>query len=192
MSEHSFRLVLEVPHDLTEDDVNALYDATGPDVTFGSDDDGWSAEFDRAAPDYATAVLGAVRQLESAGVGVRVRRLVSDEDSLVSAAEIARRARLSRQAVNLYATGERNRELGAFPAPVATFASGQRIWRWGDVTPWLARALGRELGNEAIRDVIAAINDVLDLRRRLPKVPATSRKVMAEALERELVAATGR
>lgn len=192
MSEHNFRLLLDVDHDLIDADLNALYEATGSDATFGSDDDGWSAEFDREAPNYATAVLTAAEQLEGAGVGLRVRRLVSDEDALVSAAEIASRTRLSRQAVNLYAAGERNRELGPFPTPVVTFASGQRIWRWGDVIPWLSKALGRDLGSEELSETVAALNDVLDLRRRLPHVPAGARKVMAQALERELAGAASR
>src|SRR5207253_5466755 len=90
--EYSFRLLLDVAHDLGDDDLNALYEATQSDATFGSDDQGWSAEFDREAPDYASAVLKAIAQLENASVGVHVRKLVSDDESLVSAAEIGRRA----------------------------------------------------------------------------------------------------
>ena len=100
VSEYSFRLLLDVAHDLGDDDLHALYEATQSDATFGSDDHGWSAEFDREAPDYASAVLKAIAQLENASVGVHVRKLVSDDESLVSAAEIGRRAGLSRQAVN--------------------------------------------------------------------------------------------
>lgn len=193
MSGFSFRLLLEVPHDLTDDDLNALYEATDSDATFGSDDDGWSAEFDRDADDLATAVFDAIEQLEGAPVGVHVRTLVSDADALVGATEIARRARISRQAVNLYADGERNRELGPFPAPLATFASGQRIWRWGDVAPWILRASKRLDVSADDADAVAAnaettaaINDYLDLRRRAPHLSAGLRKKVLAALSREL------
>ncbi len=190
MSEFSFRLLLDVPHDLADEELSALYEATESDASFSSDDDGWSAEFDREATDFATAVLAAVRQLETAPVGVRVRKLVSDDEMLVGASEIARRAGLSRQAVNFYADGDRNRDLGPFPAPVATFASGQRIWRWGEVAPWIARASRRPNLASENAETAAAINDVLDLRRRLPHVSAETRTAVAEALSEELAIST--
>ena len=183
---YSFRLLLDVAHDLGDDELHALYEATQSDATFGSDDHGWSAEFDREAPDYASAVLKAIAQLENASVGVHVRKLVSDDESLVSAAEIGRRAGLSRQAVNLYVEGDRRDEIGPFPTPVATFASGQRIWRWGDVAPWIARATKREIASSEDREAAAVLNDLLDLRRRLPHVASHARKAVASAMEKEL------
>ena len=193
MSEFSFRLLLDVPRDLSDDDLNALYEATDADATFGSDNEGWSAEFDREADDLATAVFDAIEQLEGAPVGVHVRTLVSDAEALVGATEIAGRARISRQAVNFYADGERNRDLGPFPGPVATFASGQRIWRWGDVAPWIIRASKRVDISTADADTVAAnaettaaINDYLDLRRRAPHLSAGLRKKVLAALSREL------
>ena len=188
MSEYNFRLLLEVAHEPSDDDLDALYEATESEATFGSDDDGWYAEFDREARDYASAVLSAIEQIERAPAGIRARKLESDDDALVSAAEIARRANLTRQAVSLYVDGERNRDLGPFPAPLTTFASGQRIWRWGDVAPWIGRATKRELGQSQDREVTAVLNDFLDLRRRMPNVSVDARKAVASAMTRELAA----
>lgn len=188
MNEYNYRLLLEVPHEPSDDELDALYAATESEATFGSDDDGWYAEFDREAPDYASAVLSAIEQLERAPAGIRVRKLESDDDALVSAAEIARRADLTRQAVNLYVDGQRKDELGPFPAPLATFASGQRIWRWGDVAPWIALATKRPIGGGQDREVAAVLNDFLDLRRRMPNVSLDARRAVASVMEKELAA----
>lgn len=186
MSEFNFRLLLDVSHDLTDDELNALYEATESEATFGSDDDGWSAEFDREAADLVTAVIEAINQLESVPAGVHVRKLVSDDEVLVGASEIARRAGLSRQAVNFYADGDRKTDLGPFPAPITKFASGQRIWRWGEVAPWIARVSKRADLSSENTEAAAAINDFLDLRRRLPRVSAGARKLVTAALAKEL------
>ncbi|HEY6959142.1 MAG TPA: hypothetical protein VI814_09985 [Candidatus Limnocylindria bacterium] len=188
MTEYNFRLLLEVAHEPTDAELDALYGLTDSEASFGSDDSGWYAEFDREAPDYASAVLSAIEQLDRAPQGIGVRKLASDEDALVSAAEIARRAELTRQAVNLYVDGERNRDLGPFPTPLATFASGQRIWRWGDVAPWIARATRRDVSRSEERELTAVLNDFLDLRRRMPNVALDARKALATAMERELAA----
>ena len=189
MSEHNFRLLLEVPHALTDDDLNALYAATGSDGSFGSDDDGWSAEFDRETPgSYADAVLQAISQIEHSGTGVHVRQLVSDADALLSVSEMGRRTGSSREAIRLYVEGERNQKLGPFPAPVATFASGQKIWRWGDVVPWLSRAVGRDLGSSEAGYVASAINGYLQMDRALEHVSPDARQAVTHAVERELAA----
>lgn len=185
MNEYNFRLLLDVPGELTDDDLDALYEATESDATFSRDDQGWSAEFDRQAHGLAKAVMTAIGQLESAPVGVRVRELVSDDEALVTAADIARRTGRSREAIRLYAEGARNRELGPFPPPVVTFASGQRVWRWGDVAPWLARTLGTEPRPAEDREAASAINDFLDLRRRMAHVSRSTRATFAQALEQE-------
>ncbi len=80
MTEYHFRLLLDVTHELTDPDLNALYARTQLDVTFSSDDDGWSAEYDRSAPSLAAAVAQATQELESAGVGVTVRQVLTDQD----------------------------------------------------------------------------------------------------------------
>jgi len=185
MTEYSFRLMFDAPEELSDDQLNALYEATDSEASFGSDDEGWSAEFDRDAPDFAHAVTSAIRDLMRAGF--TVRRLVSDDDTLMNLSEIGRRTHQSREAIRLYAEGERKRELGPFPVPVATFPTGERIWRWGDVTPWLSRATAKSLVSGQNADVVNAINDVLDLNRRRPRLQTKAREAVEELLDPRLV-----
>src|SRR5690606_16929992 len=62
-------------------------------------------EFDRESPSLEAAVLSAMRNVAGSGIGATVLRI--EPDDLVSAAEIARRASVSREAVRLWAAGER-------------------------------------------------------------------------------------
>src|SRR5512142_3463339 len=50
MTEYNFRLLLEVAHEPTDAELDALYGLTDSEASFGSDDSGWYAEFDREAP----------------------------------------------------------------------------------------------------------------------------------------------
>ncbi|HVW40065.1 MAG TPA: hypothetical protein VHC18_01820 [Amycolatopsis sp.] len=77
------------------------------------------------------AARSAVARLEHV-TGARVIDLDLD---LVDAGEIAERAGLSRQAVNLLATGQRG---SGFPAPFA-LPGGHRVWTWASVNIWLAQ-----------------------------------------------------
>lgn len=181
MTEYNFRLLFDAPTELSDDHLNRLYEATGADATIGSDSDGWSAEFDRTAPDFITAVMSALGQVERAGFPVRL--LASEDDALVNASEIARRTEKSREAIRLYVEGERHRELGDFPSPVATFATGERIWRWGDVAPWLSRAIGKQFSSGQDPDLIKAVNDVLDLKCRMPRLQTKAREAVGELLD---------
>lgn len=123
MTEYNFRLLFDAPTELSDDYLNRLYEATGADATIGSDSDGWSAEFDRTAPDFITAVMSALGEVERAGFPVRL--LASEDDALVNASEIARRTEKSREAIRLYVEGERHRELG----PALEWVCGPGGWR---------------------------------------------------------------
>lgn len=176
MTEYNFRLLLDAPEGLSDEQLDRLYEATRSEASFGSDSDGWSAEFDRDAADFALAVTSAIADIARAGLNVR--ELVSEDEALVNASEIGRRTKQSRETIRLYAEGERKRDLGPFPLPVTTLSNGERIWRWGDVAPWLSRAIGRKLPSDENGDVVSAINDALDLHRRLPRISSRARKAI--------------
>jgi len=188
MTEYNFRLLFDAPEELSDDDLNRLYKTTHAEATIGSDDEGWSAEFDREATNFTRAVTSAIQEIARAGFAVR--RLVSEDEALVNASEISRRTSQSRETIRLYAEGERKRDLGAFPAPAATFNNGERIWRWGDVAPWLSRAVGRELPGDEHRDIVSAINDALDLHRRWPRIPSRERKAIEDIVDGKIAAAS--
>jgi len=87
-------------------------------------------EFDREAVSFSRAVASACEHVAHAGF--RIERV--EPDHLVTLAEIADRAKLSRQAVTLYAKGERGE---GFPAPAAKVTSKHPLWDWGEVAGWL-------------------------------------------------------
>lgn len=88
-------------------------------------------EFDRAALSFDQAVIGAIEQLRSAGYEVcRV-----EPADLVSSAEIAKRAKRSRQSIHQLLTGTRGN--GDFPRPISGLSSNSCIWSWAEVSAWL-------------------------------------------------------
>ena len=79
--------------------------------------------------------------------GARVERI--EPDHLVSMADIARRAGLTRAAISLYAKGMRAQE---FPAPVARVTSEIPLWDWwrgGCAAPKIKSSLCRTLCRRA-------------------------------------------
>lgn len=86
--------------------------------------------FDRQADSYADAVISAYASLLRAGVQV----LKFEPDYLVSQAEIARRADLSRAAVTNYVNGDRG---AGFPTPTARIMTSSPLWNWVTVAHWL-------------------------------------------------------
>lgn len=87
-------------------------------------------EFDREAESFGRAVASACADVARAGF--RIERV--EPDFLVSLSEIAERANLSRQAITLYAKGERG---SGFPAPAAKVMSKHPLWDWYTVAQWL-------------------------------------------------------
>ncbi len=166
---HSFSLVLQGAGELTPEIADALYEAGCDDALVGSRDGVLFAQFDREAPSSAEAIISAIRQIESAGVGLTVARVEPDE--LVSAAEIADRIGLSRETIRLYAMGRRGP--GAFPPPVARLRSRSPLYRWTDVAPWLARHGGAAAVHASAEletaTLIGILNAAFDLRRLVPR-----------------------
>lgn len=97
MTEWSFRLVL-TGVELTNGDLDALFEAGCDDATFSREPDGSvHALVDRAADSPETAVLTAIVEIETgARIGARVVLVTTDDDWL-TAAEIADRLGRTRQ-----------------------------------------------------------------------------------------------
>lgn len=159
MPEYEFELVMEGRQELTDELADALFEAGCDDGTPATINSVLRVGFTREAPSFEEAVLSAVRNVESAGFGLRTARI--EPSDLVGISEIARRLGRSRESARKYAIGERGP--GRFPAAV-----GEGIWRWADVAEWAEQggAAARPLDATHARDT-AAINDMLDLRRRI-------------------------
>jgi predicted DNA-binding transcriptional regulator AlpA len=164
-STHDFTLILAGVSESTEEMANALFEAGCDDALFGSRDGIVFLDFGREAVSFREAVLSAIRDVRTAGY--EVARV--EPDDLVTAAEIARRAKRSRESVRQLIVGIRGP--GSFPPPVARLTGRSPIWRWSEVADWLTETA--RLGDAPPRAVnedpatIAAVNDVLDLLRRV-------------------------
>jgi hypothetical protein len=163
---HGLTLVLSGASESTEEMANALFEAGCDDALLGDRDGVVFLDFEREAPTFRDAVLGAIRNVRAAGYDVaRV-----EPDDLVTAAEIARRVGRSRESIRQLTLGVRGE--GNFPRPVAGLKARSPLWRWSEVALWFAR---RGLPGTALVDAdvhnsatIAAVNDMLDLLRHIP------------------------
>jgi hypothetical protein len=171
MTEWSFRLIL-AGVELTDDDLDALYEAGCDDAAFSRERDGRvHALFDREAESAERAVLSAIVDVEKARIGARVVRVLSDDDWL-TAAEIAERLGRTRQSIGLLVRGARGP--GGFPTPVARQASPNPLWSWSEVAAWFKGYEPSAVpgdGPSISPDFLAEVNDRLDLRERLRQSP---------------------
>jgi len=131
----------------------------------GPDSSGvFEADFEREARSFPAAVLSALHDLERVFPEAVVLRV--EPDDLVTIAAIAERVGRSHESIRLLARNERGP--GGFPPPAGRLDAKTQVWRWSDVAPWLAEHLG-EIREGEHAAFIAALNDILDLRRNAPQ-----------------------
>lgn len=129
MAVFDFTFVVEAnPH--ADDFEDRFIDAGCDDATFLILRGDIAISFDRASSNYKDAVFSAYEQITSTGATI----LRFEPDYWVSAAEIAERSGLTRQAISLYSKGTRRE---GFPSPSAKPLSSQPMWDWVDVSKWL-------------------------------------------------------
>lgn len=158
---YTFMLVLERTSARWEAIEEAVFAAGCDDATLGLRNGTIFLDFDRTSANFETAVLTAIHDVESAPIGLRVKRI--EPDDWVTAAEIARRLAVSREAVRLWIEGKRGN--GGFPAPRSGLSGNTVLWSWLEVSRWLVAT--KKLGDDAFvktAEVIAAINRALETR----------------------------
>ena len=123
---------------------DALFEAGCDDATVSAQKGLLILDFCRESVGIANAIKSAISDVESAGGHV----LHVEPDNLVSMADIACRAEVSRQSVHNWATGKRCED---FPLPVARVMSDHPLWEWAKVAAWLfrERRLPRRVLHEA-------------------------------------------
>ncbi|HZT66105.1 MAG TPA: hypothetical protein VFA11_09990 [Acidimicrobiales bacterium] len=177
MAEHHFTLTIRGA--LTEEKLDALFEAGCDDATFSTKGELTFGDFDREAPQLVDAVVSAIDAVESVE-GFEVIHV--DPDELVWASEIAERTGRVRQSVDMLIRGQRGP--GGFPAP-AHHATRNPLWRWSEVEAWFARYEGRE--PDAERSVVlGGINGALQARHALRH--STAGKVPLRRALRQLIA----
>jgi hypothetical protein len=78
---YSFTLTIEGADVLTDDALDALYEAGCDDATFGVSNGVQTADFDREATDFADAVASAIKAIEAMVPGARVVDIHRDRES---------------------------------------------------------------------------------------------------------------
>jgi hypothetical protein len=181
----AFTLIFESEvAELTEDMLEAFYDAGAADATIGRSSGVFFAGFSPAAEDLLEAVISAIQTIEGAGVGATVVRV--EPDDLVTIADIARRMGRTNESIRLLIHGERGP--GGFPAPSTRIGSGRsRVWRWADVAEWFGRYEKHPdlPGVTCCWLIISLVNDFLRQRAFLSRTDPVSLRVR-QTLERTL------
>lgn len=136
-------------------------------------------DFAREAESIKEAICSAVECAQKAGA--QVDRV--EPDPLVSLADIAARADLTRAAVTQYAKGQRGEN---FPAPVARVTSDTSLYDWTEVATWLFQ--NKRLSREQViaAEAIKVANEAISAHD--PKLRDRMHERLA-SFEKELVAA---
>jgi hypothetical protein len=154
MKTFEFTIIASGPDHEADDFEDRFFEAGCDDSTIVYARGAIILRFAREAATLSDAIDSAIAAVKKAGA--TVERV--EPDYLVSIAEIAERANLSRAAVSLYAKGARGKD---FPHPVARVTTESPLWDWTDVAKWLH---GRQqVGEEAVRaaEIIRSANDNL-------------------------------
>ena len=164
--EHDFALIVDGVSELTQTVEDALFNA-GCDATLSMQYGLLYVEFSRAAKSLEEAIISAIKEVRSAGIGAEVLRV--DECNLVTMSEIARRIGRSRQLVHQYMIGKRGP--GGFPPPECHLTDHAPLWAWCAVSYWLVQnnLLRPEEGWNA--EVVEAINNYLEGERQRQRHP---------------------
>jgi hypothetical protein len=126
------QFMLRLNREVTDEEIEALYEAGCADASVETGPLGAVVDFTREAPTLAEALVSAVRDIEKVS-GLRVIGVACD--NMVTLAGIADRVGVTREAVRLWATGQRGP--GGFPPPVIMTPAGEKVWDWQQVACWL-------------------------------------------------------
>jgi len=130
MTQHDFTIIASGLNTAAADYEDRFFEAGCDDATLSFQRGLIILDFAREAESLSHAVVTAMRDVRAAGA--RIERV--EPDPLVSLSDIAERSQLSRQAISLFAKGERGAD---FPPPAAKIMSGHPLWDWGVVANWL-------------------------------------------------------
>lgn len=143
MTNHRFTIIAADLDPQAEDFGERFFEAGCDDATISVQKGAIILEFGRDARTFGGALISAIANVRAAGAKV----VHVEPDHLVSLADIALRAGISRAAASNYAKGSRGR---GFPAPVARVTTESPLWDWVEVARWLHRR-GRLPAREVVR-----------------------------------------
>ena len=133
----SYDFTLRLNREVTDAEIEALYEAGCDDAGVETGPLGTLIQFEREAPTLAQAITSAVRDIDEVP-GLRAVGVACD--NMVTLLDIANRSGRTREAVRLWASGDRGP--GGFPAPQMITTGGERVWDWEQVDVWLREHRG--------------------------------------------------
>jgi hypothetical protein len=150
-----------------------LAGAGGIDASVQADERGGTIIFSREAEDAIQAVVTAVQDVAAAGIQV-----LGVTEDLVTADDIAERARVTPAAVRYWITGERGP--GGFASPRVRRQRAS-LYSWAEVSGWLEKARLGEVDHGAAQTAVACalVNAALTLRKGMRGLPAHERPLLA-------------
>jgi predicted DNA-binding transcriptional regulator AlpA len=181
MPVETFRLILDGP-ELSEDDVERLYEWGCGDASVDVANDVQVLNFDRDSASLVAGIVTAIRNVESALSRNRVARVTQEE--FVTMALIAERTGRSREGIRLLIEGSRGP--GDFPAPRQLDAT-RRVWLWSDVDRWFRERLGESLVDASRREqFLSALNAVLFARQQLSEIARHASESSESSVENDI------
>lgn len=177
----SYEFTLKLNREVTEAEIDALYEAGCDDAGIETGLLGTLIQFDREAPSLAQAITSAARDIDKVP-GLRAVGVACD--NMVTLRDIADRIGRTREAVRLWASGERGP--GGFPAPELITTGGEKVWDWEQVAYWLRwhRDVIDQTPGMAALHVLATADRVLAARAALRSEPdSTVRQELARLLQ---------
>jgi hypothetical protein len=165
MAMHAFTIIATGLNPSDADFEDRFFDAGCDDATISLQKGALILEFSREAKNFVHAVVSAVRDVLKAGA--TPERI--EPDHLVSLADIAQRAGLSRAACSHFAKGDRGTN---FPSPIVRVTTESPLWDWVAVSRWLYR-----------RDKLVPLNAVVEAK----VVRALNRCALDEALPNDMI-----
>lgn len=162
MTEQTYHFVLlcELPDEVALHTLeDALFEAGCDDALLHVHGPTLSIEFDRQSTSCREAISSALHDVYSTELDLVLRRLGPDD--LVSSAEIARRAGVSREAVRLWHASARRQD---FPRAL-THVGKSEVWSWQEVVTWLHAQELLDAKEVEQAELIAALNHVITQQR---------------------------
>ncbi len=130
---YEFTLILEGPEEVTAELEDGLFDAGLDDALIGQRDGAIFLDFTREGRSLASVIVSAIRQVERAGLNLKVAGF--EPSPIVTLSDMGRRAGISREMARLVSLGKRKR--ARFPPPVMGIKSRSPVWWWVEVAPIL-------------------------------------------------------
>jgi predicted DNA-binding transcriptional regulator AlpA len=178
MKYYTFQLILSgisEPDDNIED---ALYESGCDDALLYFKNSISFLEFDRKAGSIRQAIISAIKDVENAGIGVKVVHVAPGD--IVTAAEIARRVKLTKEYIRLLTQGKRGP--GDFPLPHSLIAN-TTLWSWAEISKWMythTKLKDKEIATNA--QFLKDINQVMEIREH--KGTYQTQKELLQELEK--------